>query len=100
MVNATIERHLAMVYENQIDSYLPCHNGTTKNTHTHWRRKGTSIPPQALPPPPPGVPCVPPCNNADVEISGINGELLGYVYLHTPTPNGRCINLDVSAKDR
>jgi len=45
-VKAAIERHPAMVYENQPDGCLPCQNGTSNNPGTHWRRKGTGTPPQ------------------------------------------------------
>jgi hypothetical protein len=34
-VKAAIERHPAMVRENQTDGCLPCQNGTAKNPETH-----------------------------------------------------------------
>jgi len=34
-VKAPIERHPAMVRENQTDGCLPCQNGTAKSPHTH-----------------------------------------------------------------
>jgi len=45
-VKAAIERHPAMVDENQTNSCLPCQNGTAKNPRTRWRRKGTGAPSQ------------------------------------------------------
>jgi hypothetical protein len=33
-VKAAMERHLAMVHENQMDGCLPCPNGTAKNPET------------------------------------------------------------------
>jgi len=38
---AAIERHLAMVRENQTVGSLPCHNGSAKNPQICWRRKET-----------------------------------------------------------
>jgi hypothetical protein len=38
-VKATIERHPAMVRENQTDGCIPCQNRTTHNPQTCWRRK-------------------------------------------------------------
>jgi len=40
-VKAAMGRHPAMLWENQTDGCLPCHNGTAQNPQTHWRRKGT-----------------------------------------------------------
>ena len=37
-VKAAIERHPAMVRENQTDGCLPCHNGTAKHPQARWRR--------------------------------------------------------------
>jgi len=44
-VTAVIEWHPVIVCENQLDGYLPCHNGTTKNLQTRWRHKGMGAPP-------------------------------------------------------
>jgi len=38
-VMAAIERHQAMVLQNQTDSCLPCQNGRAKHTQTRCRRK-------------------------------------------------------------
>jgi len=46
-VKAAIQRHPAMVRQNQTSGCLPCQNGTTKNSQTHWRRPGTGTPPPA-----------------------------------------------------
>jgi len=45
MVKAAIERHPAMVYENQTDGCLPCQNGTAEIPRTRWRRNGVGAPP-------------------------------------------------------
>jgi len=50
-VKAAIERHPAMVRENQKDGCLPCHNGTAQNPQTRWRRKGKGAPPPRPAPP-------------------------------------------------
>ena len=44
-VKAAIERHPAMLRQNQTAGCLPCQNGTAKNPQTRWRRKGTGAPP-------------------------------------------------------
>jgi len=44
-VKAAIERHPAMLRQNQTDVFLPCHNGTANNLPTRWRQKGTGAPP-------------------------------------------------------
>jgi hypothetical protein len=40
-VKAVIQRHLAMLRQNQMSGCLHCQNGTAKNPLTRWRRKGT-----------------------------------------------------------
>jgi len=44
-VKAAMERHPAMLRQNQTAGCLPCQNGTPKNPQTRWRRKGTGAPP-------------------------------------------------------
>jgi len=44
-VKAAMERHPAMLRENQIDGCVPCQNGTAQNPQTHCTRKGTGAPP-------------------------------------------------------
>jgi hypothetical protein len=39
---AEMEKHLAMICENQMDSCIPSHNGTAKKPRSRWRRKGPS----------------------------------------------------------
>jgi hypothetical protein len=43
-VKAAIERHLAMVPENQTDRCLPSPNGTANNPQPCWRHKGKGAP--------------------------------------------------------
>jgi len=45
MVKAAIERHPAMVRENQTDGCLPCENSAAKNPETCWRCKVKGAPP-------------------------------------------------------
>jgi len=44
-VKAAMERHLAMLWENQTDSCHLCQNGTAQNPQTRWRCKGMGAPP-------------------------------------------------------
>jgi len=107
-VQAAMERHLAMLRQNQPDSCLPCPNGTAQNPHTHWKHRGTGAPPPErlrqltpeLTPQPPGTPPVPPGVTVGTHPSGIEGMLLGYVYIHTPLPSAQVFNHDAYAKDR
>ena len=46
-VKAAIQRHPAMLRQNQKSGCLPCQNGTTKKPQTRWTRKGTGAPPAA-----------------------------------------------------
>jgi len=93
-VKAAIQRHQAMLCQNQISSCLPCHNGTAKNPQTHWRRKGTGAPPPArcrelIPeptPPPPGTPPAPTGNTSGAEPAEIVNLPAGYTYSHTVLP--------------
>jgi hypothetical protein len=47
-VKAAIQRHQAMLHQNQTSGCLSCQNGTAKIPQTRGRRKGTGEPPQAL----------------------------------------------------
>jgi len=99
-VTAAIERHLPMVQENQTDSCLPSHNGTTKNPQTRWRCKWTAALPPRPAPPRPGTPPAPPDDSEITQSSETEGVPPGYVYIHTPLPSTRYFNLDQYAKDR
>jgi len=46
-VKTAIQRHPAMLRQNQTSGCLPCQNGIANNPQTLWRRKGTSAPPDA-----------------------------------------------------
>ena len=85
-MKAAIERHPAMVRENQSDSCLPCQNGTAKNTETRWRHKGKGAPPPRWVPPRPESPLLP---SDDDETSETEGMPPAYVYIHTLFPNAR-----------
>jgi len=106
-VKAAMERHLAMVRENQTDGCLPCQNGKAQNLQTCWRRKGTGAPPperhrQLTPEPtphPPETPLVPPGNNKAAHLSRIESVPPGYVYIYTHLPSAQYFNLDAYAKD-
>jgi len=105
---AAMERHPAILWENQTVGFLPCQNGAKWNPQTHWGRKGTGAPPperlsQPTPestPHPSETPPVPPSNNEAAHLSEIEGVPPGYVYIHTPLPSARFFNQDAYAKDR
>jgi len=90
-VKAAIQRHPAMLRQNQTSGCLPCQNGTTKNPQTQWRRKGTGTPPpdqrrEPTPEPTPPLPCAPPAptgNTSEVQPSQIVNLPARYTYLHT-----------------
>ena len=90
-VKAAIQRHPAMLRQNQMSGWLPCQNGTAKNPQTHWRHKGTGTPPpdqrrERTPeptPPLPGMPPAPTGNTSEVQLSQIVNFPAGYTYSHT-----------------
>jgi len=102
-----MERHPAMLQENQTDSCLPCQNGTAQNPQTCWRRKGTGAPRQERlsqptpepTPQPPETQLVPPSNNEAAHLSEIEGVPPTYVYIHTSLPSAQFFNHDAYAKD-
>jgi len=78
-VKAAIQRHPAMLRQNQTSGCLPCQNGTTKNPQTCWTRKGTVAHPPArrrerIPeptPPRPGTPPAPTGNTSGAQLAEI-----------------------------
>jgi len=107
IVYAEIQRHPAMVRENQIDSHFPLYNATAKSTQTWWRHKGTGAPPPdgrrqrttEVKSPLPGTPPVPPSLTEGSQGSQIEGAPTRYVYIHTPLPNTQFFNLNAYVKD-
>ena len=85
-VKAAIERHPAMVRENQMDGCLHCQNGTTKHPQTRWRCKGKGAPAPRPAPPRPEPPHVP---SGDEESSETEGMPPTYMSIHTQLPNAR-----------
>jgi len=90
-VKAAIQRHPAMLRQNQTSGCLPCQNGTVKNPQTRWIRKGTGAPPPApcrewIPeptPPPPGTPPTPTGNTSGAQPAEMINLPAGYMYSHT-----------------
>jgi len=93
-VKAVIERHPAMLRQNQTSGCLSCQNGTAKNPQTCWRRKGTCAPPpdqrreRTLEPTPPlpGTPSTTTGNTSGVQPSPIVNLPARYTYSHTAVP--------------
>jgi len=56
--HAAIERHSAIVHENQTDGCLSCQQRTAQHLQIPWRCKGTGAPPPRRVPPRQGMPCV------------------------------------------
>ena len=98
-VMAVIERHPAMILENQTDGCLPCHNGTANDPQIRWRRKGTGAPPPEPVPSRPRTPPVPADDSERTQSSETDDVPPRYVYIHTPLPSARLFNLDPYAKD-
>jgi len=107
MVKAAIERHPAMVYENQTDGCLACHNGTAKIPRARWRCKSTGAPPQVRRkqptpeqmPPPPRTPPAPSGDKNCAQSSQIANMLAGYEYKHAPLPGTQSFHHDTYAEN-
>jgi len=106
-VMAVIERHPAMVLENQAAGYHSCQDGTPENPLTHWRHEWRGAPPLDWPrqptpqltPSQPRTPRTPSCDKERAQGSQIECVPPGYMYIHTPPPNAQFFNLDAYAKD-
>jgi hypothetical protein len=89
-VKAVIQRHPAMLCQNQTSGCLSCQNGTGKNPQTGWRHKGTGAPPPVRrrdrtpepTPPLPGTPPAPTGNTSGAQPSLIINLPAGYTYSH------------------
>jgi len=98
-VKAAIETHPAMVRENQTDSCLPCQNGTAMSLQTHWRRKGTGVPPPWLAPRQPRTPPALPGDSESSQSSETEGVPPEYVYIYTPLPSAQLFILNLYVKN-
>jgi len=101
-VKAAIERHPAMLCQNQTARCLPCQNGMAKNPQTRWRRNGTAAPPPDRPeamPPLPETPPAPTGSSSRAQRAQIVNMPAGYVYSHTSLPCAESFTLDASAQD-
>jgi len=104
-VKAAIERHQAMVYNNQIHCCLPCQNGTAKNPQTRWRCKGTAAhpPKPAAPlhgrPPPTGMPHAPPGDSDGQQSNETDAIPPLCVYTQSLCPNTAFFNHNAYDKD-
>jgi len=106
-VKAAIERHPAMLRQNQTARCLRCQNGTAKNPQTRWIPKGTGTPPpyrlrqptpEATPPPPKMPPAATGVSSAAQRAQIVNLQAR-YAYSHTSLPCAEFFTLDASAQD-
>jgi len=105
-VKAAIQRHPAMLRQNQTSCCLPCQNGTAKNPQIRGTRKGTGAPPPArrrewIPeptPPPPGTPPAPTGNTSRPQSAEIINLPAGYTYSHTALPCAESFEDDEDTK--
>ena len=106
-VKAAMERHRAMLCQNQMAQCLLCQNGTAKNPQTRWRRKGTGAPPpdrrrQPTPeamPPLPETPPAPTGNSSRAQQAQIVNLPARYAYSHRSLPWAEFFTLDACAQD-
>jgi hypothetical protein len=98
-VMAVIERHPAIIRENQKDSCRLFQIGTAKNLQSRWRRKSMGAPPPRPTPPGPPTQPSPPGDSDQHASTEIKGAPTEYVYIHTPLPNTQFFNHDAYAKD-
>jgi len=114
-VNAVIERHPAMVRQNQTPGCLACQNGTAKNPQIRWRRKATGAPlpnrcrkqtpePTTEPSPEqtPSLPATPPTttgNTSGAQHLAIFNLLARYAYSDTSVPCAESFTHNRSAQD-
>ena len=90
-VKAAIQRHPAMLYQNQTSGCLSYKYRTVKNPQTRLTRKGTGAPPPArrrerIPdptPPPPGTPPAPTSNTSGAQPAEVVNLQARYTYSHT-----------------
>jgi len=105
-VKAAIQRHPAMLRQNQMSGCLPCQNGTAKNPQARCTCKGTGAPPPArrrerIPeptPPPPGTPPAPTGNTSGAQPAEIINLPAGYTYSHTAIPWAEYFEDDVDTE--
>jgi hypothetical protein len=114
-VKAVIERHLAMLRQNQTRGYFPCQNGNDNNLQTFRRRKGKGSPPPnrrrqqtpELTPEPTLEPNSPVSGTPPIAIGNTSGaqrlEIINlaasYAYSHTSYPCAESFTLAASAQD-
>jgi len=106
-VKAAMQRHPAMLRQNQTSGCLACQNGTAKYPQTSWRRKGTGAPPPdrrrertpELTPPLPGMPPAPTGNTPGTQPSQIVNLLAGYTHSHIALLRGEYFDDDDTEHD-
>jgi len=106
-LKAAIQRHPAMLRQNQTSGCLSCQNGIAKNPQTCWRREGTRTPPpnrrrEWTPeptPPPPGTPPAQTGNTTEVQPSQIINSPARYTYSHTAPPSGEFFDHEETEHD-
>ena len=97
-MKAAIQRHPAMLRQNQTSGCLPFQHGTPKNPLTRWRRKGSGAPPPdrrrvRTPEPTPPLTGRQPASTSDtagVQPSQIVIIPAGYTHSDTALPCAEC----------
>jgi len=106
-LKAAIERHPAMLCQNQTNTCRPCQIGTAKTAQTRSRHNDMGAPPpdwhwQPTPEqtaPRLGPPPAPPGEDEGAQRSQIDDLPPGYMYCHTSLPSTRFFDLDAYALD-
>jgi len=106
-VNGVIQRHLAMLPQNQTNGCLPGQNGTKKISQRCRRPNGTGAPlpgphRQLTPEPTPSMPewpPAPPGDSEEAQRSQIDNLPPRYVYSYAPLPLAQFFNLDAYGRD-
>jgi len=106
-MNGAIQRHPAVLCQNQTSGCLPCQNGTAKNPQTIWRRKGTGAPPpdqrrqRTTEPTPllPGTPPTPTGNTSGVQHSQIVNLPARHLHYDIALPCAECFDEEDTEHD-
>jgi hypothetical protein len=105
-MKAAMERHPALLHQNDSAGCLPWQNGTAKHPQTRWGRTGTDVSPpnrhrEPTPEPTRMLPRTPPAPTGIIsgaQSSEISNLLRGYTYSHTSPPCTESVFVDASVQ--